>query len=141
VSRYAANTSVPVERSRAEIEKTLVRYGATGFGYSWDRRIRGSGAAEEHAVLVFALGGRRVQLDVVMPEAPKEQRQRWRALLLVVKAKLEAVESGLGTLESEFLANIVMKDGRTVGAAMLPRLTEAVETGRLLPAAGEAGHG
>jgi hypothetical protein len=138
LTRYAANTSVPVERSRAEIEKTLVRYGATGFGYAWDRRIRGSGKAEDHAVLTFMLKDRRVQLDVIMPPEPKEQRQRWRAMLLVVKAKLEAVESGLGTLESEFLANIVMRDGRTVGAAMLPRLTEVVETGRLLPAAGES---
>lgn len=136
MSRYAQNTSVPVDRSRAEIEKTLARYGATGFGYSWDRRVRGSGKVEEHALLVFVLKDRRIQLDVIMPEDAREQRQRWRAMLLVVKAKLEAVESGLGTLESEFLANIVMKDGRTIGAAMVPRLSEVVEFGRLLPPAG-----
>ena len=34
-------------------------------------------------------------------------RQKWRALLLVVKAKLEAVSAGISTLEAEFLANIV----------------------------------
>ena len=31
-------------------------------------------------------------------------RQRWRALLLVIKAKLEAVTAGISTVETEFLA-------------------------------------
>jgi hypothetical protein len=31
--------------------------------------------------------------------------------------------------------NLVMPDGRTIGQAILPRLTEVVNTGRLLPAA------
>lgn len=30
---YADNTSVSVEKSRGEIERTLGRYGATAFGY------------------------------------------------------------------------------------------------------------
>ena len=38
-------------------------------------------------------------------------RQRWRALLLIIRAKLEAVASGITTLENEFLANIVLPDG------------------------------
>ena len=33
---YAKDTSVSVERSRAEIETTLTRYGATAFGYATD---------------------------------------------------------------------------------------------------------
>ena len=37
--RYAEGTSVPVDRSRAEIERALTRYGATGFGYQWERRV------------------------------------------------------------------------------------------------------
>lgn len=31
---YAADTSVPVDRSRAEIEAMLTRRGATAFGYA-----------------------------------------------------------------------------------------------------------
>jgi hypothetical protein len=42
-------------------------------------------------------------------------RQRWRALALVIKAKLEAVTSGISTFEAEFLANTMLPDGRTVG--------------------------
>jgi hypothetical protein len=180
-----------MERSRTEVERTLVRYGASGFHYAWERRehpyphpldcpiCHGSGEHEprktygpqamagtarcprypsgaprtisrEVVIVGFKMkvgqADRRVQLEVPMPhetevgtkaKADAATRQRWRALVLVLKAKLEAVASGISTLEAEFLANVVMQDGRTIGAAILPRLTEACDTGRLLPAAGE----
>lgn len=37
-----------------------------------------------------------------------EVRRRWRALLLCIKGKLEAVESGITTFEEEFLAHLVL---------------------------------
>jgi hypothetical protein len=52
-------------------------------------------------------------------------RQRWRALALVIKAKLEAVESGITSFEDEFLAHVVMPDGQTVGAHIKPRIAVA----------------
>lgn len=145
--RYAQNTSVPVDRSRAEIERVLVRYGASGFGYQWDRRLvpvvptpmNGPKVREQEvASIMFQVKDRRVRLDIPMPSDDREVRQRWRAVLLVIKAKLEAVASGISTLEAEFLANIVTGDGMTIGDKLLPRLTEAVQAGRLLPAAGGA---
>ena len=36
MTKYAATTDVPAEKSRAEIEATLRRYGATGFAYGWE---------------------------------------------------------------------------------------------------------
>lgn len=36
MTRYAQKTTVPVERSRNEIEATLARYGAQQFMYGWD---------------------------------------------------------------------------------------------------------
>lgn len=33
---YAKDTSVPVDRSKAEIERILIRYGADGFMYGWE---------------------------------------------------------------------------------------------------------
>lgn len=173
MSRYAQRTSVPLDRSRVEVERTLVRYGATGFAYSWERREQATPPAahgsycpgrdgkpcthgcpktitREVVIIAFLMQAagatRRVQLEVPMPHerevgtkarAEAATRQRWRALVLVLKAKLEAVASGISTLEAEFLANVVMNDGRTIGAAILPRLTEACDTGRLLPAHGE----
>jgi len=67
-------------------------------------------------------------------------RQRWRALLLVIKAKLEAVTAGISTIETEFLANIVLPDNTTAGEWMLPQIDRAYRTGEmppLLPAAGD----
>src|SRR6266702_1005031 len=66
----------------------------------------------EVVAISFRFKDRRVRLDVPMPaehelgtkaKLDAATRQRWRALVLVVKAKLEAVASGISTLESEFL--------------------------------------
>ncbi len=55
-------------------------------------------------------------------------RQQWQALLLVVKAKLEAVAAGISTLEAEFLANIVLPDNNTAGEWMIPQIEQAYRT-------------
>ena len=60
-------------------------------------------------------------------------RQRWCALLLIIQAKLEAVEGGITTLESEFLANLVLPDGVTVGDWLAPQIEEAYAMGRMSP--------
>ena len=60
-------------------------------------------------------------------------RQRWRALLLIIRAKLEAVESGITTLESEFLNNLVLSDGGTIEEWLAPQVEEAYTTGRMPP--------
>ena len=52
-------------------------------------------------------------------------QQRCRALLLIIRAKLKAVESGITTLESEFLANITLPDGGTMGQWLAPLIEEA----------------
>jgi hypothetical protein len=58
-------------------------------------------------------------------------RQRWRALNLVVKAKLEAVESGIATFEDEFLAYTMLPGGATVGQWLTPQLDEVYRRGDL----------
>jgi hypothetical protein len=146
-ARYAENTQVSSDRSRAEIERTLRRYGATAFAYGWD---------SEAATLMFEITNRRVLFRLPMPnpldkklvltptgkartvkavEAAYEQavRQRWRALALVIKAKLEAVAAGITTVEQEFLAHIVLPDGRTVGQHALPAIGAMYETGEMRP--------
>ena len=54
----------------------------------------------------------------------QEVRRRWRALLLVIKAKLEAVESGISTMDSEFLAFVVLPSGMTFGEWAAPQLND-----------------
>ncbi len=148
MARYAADTRVPVDRSKAEIEQVLTRYGADGFMAGWDSQ---SGMA----MVAFRYRNRHVRMNLPVPKeadykmrASKERiaqdtRQRWRALVLVVKAKLEAVESKVSTFEQEFLPYILMPDGRTIGEIAIPQIAEAYKTGegslRLLPGVVEEG--
>jgi hypothetical protein len=142
---YAENTSVPVERSKAEIEAVLVRYGAEAFAQGWE---------DGRAVIQFKASRRLLRFDLPIPPITdkafrltasgrertkpsiadahaQELRRRWRALLLTIKAKLESVESGIETFEHAFMGNIVMPDGRTVAQHVTPKIEEAYETGRV----------
>jgi hypothetical protein len=58
-------------------------------------------------------------------------RQKWRALNLVIKAKLEAVESGIVTFDAEFLAHLVLPNGRTVADEVVPMVETAYETNQM----------
>ncbi len=141
---YARDTSVPVGRSRNEIEQLLQKHGADGFSYGWTSthdKVEFAWQGKHIRFLlpryvdaqVKALFPRRASWSVSAFTRAREQadRQRWRALLLVVKAKLEAVECGIAMFEQEFLAFIVLADGRTVGDCIVPRLGEG-QTQRLL---------
>lgn len=146
-ARYAAGTDVPTDRSRNEIEKTLRRYGAAQFAYAWD---------DSHAILGFTAHDRQIRFVIPLPDPSDREftitetgrqrsstaaadayeravRQRWRILALVVKAKLEAVESGLFTFEDEFLAHVILPGGVTVADTIRARVAEAYETGQVPP--------
>lgn len=141
--KYAAGTDVSSDRSRAEIERTLERYGARSFMYGWD---------EGRAIVGFVISERQVRFVLPLPDradpeftrtptgrarAATQQReayeqavrQRWRALNLVIKAKLEAVDSGIVQFDAEFLAHIVLPDGRTVGDSVVPSIRGAYDSG------------
>lgn len=153
MSVYAAGTSVPVERSKNEIEASLRRYNATGFGYY----AEGNKAVIAFKVLTKEGSLRGVKMVLELPERAdfvktkqgrdrteraqddeyqKAVRQRWRALCLVVKAKLEAVESGIATFENEWLAYLVMPNGKTVGETVIPAIEIAYSTGKTPPLLG-----
>jgi len=40
MAKYAQSTRVPIEQTRTEIERVLVRYGATGFAYFGRETLR-----------------------------------------------------------------------------------------------------
>lgn len=120
---YAENTKVPVVRSRDELERTLERYGADQFAYGTDG---------EEWIIRFRAHERFVQMRIDKPDDERAQRQRWRALVLVVKAKLESIESGLETFEQAFLANVMLPNGATVGESVEGWIDEAYTSG-LMP--------
>jgi len=142
--KYANKTDVSSTRSRMEIEDTLIRYGASGFGY-----VRQNNTA----MIAFVMENKQLRFTLPLPDpndeefthtpnrgirrSPENQRseyeqaerQRWRALALVIKAKLEAVECGISEFEREFLGNIVLPDGSTAGDFMLPQIEQAYKNG------------
>lgn len=59
----------------------------------------------------------------------KKARSNWRALLLIIKAKLVAVDAGIVTFEEEFLAQIMLPTGETVGDWIVPQIERSYETG------------
>lgn len=140
--RYAEGTSVPVDRTEAEIKKLLVRHGGGGYMF---------GQSQGKALLAFEMKDRRLRFIVPMPELNKtgtnegkvkaEERRRYRALLLVLKAKLEAVESLIVTFDEEFLAHIVIEGNTTVGDRMVPAIPQALKSGGKLPPLLGAGAG
>ena len=48
---------------------------------------------------------------------------------MIIHAKLEAVEIGLSTYDREFMADIMLPDGRTVGQRVLPKIDTAYKGG------------
>jgi hypothetical protein len=137
--RYANETSVSTEQSRMEIERTLRRYGCDEFGYSTRADSASIGFRMRNLSILFRVPlpdpkGREfthtpTKGQLRSPAAQREAweqacRQRWRALALAIKAKLEAVECGITTFEEEFLAHIVTDTGETIGRRMIPRLAE-----------------
>lgn len=152
--RYAAGTEVAPERSRAEIEATLRRYGhadAFAYGRDGDREIIG-----------FRIYGRYVRFTVTMPlesdpviqrtpggkyRSPRERevaiaaehRRRWRVLLLQIKARLEVIEAEghhaeaqkQAAAEREFMAYLLLPDGRTMAEYVGPQLARLYDTGQM----------
>jgi hypothetical protein len=148
MSRYASNTNVPIGRSQEELKDILRRYGADGFGTMERGGI---------AMVLFEFNGLGIRIDVTLPDRADKEfnetdtgrarsedaahkayeqavRQRWRALLLAVKAKLEAVACGISTIETEFMPFVVMPDGQTLGTHLLPKLRQIAVEGNPLKA-------
>jgi hypothetical protein len=128
---YAAGTDVPVERSRAELEKLLSAHGATEFGVFTDR--------EGSSTIIFRIHERMVRQRIVRPDLRTESklmaemRRRWRALILITKAKLEVIAAGDSTFEREFFVDVLLRDGRTVGEAVGGQLASHYEQGEPQP--------
>jgi len=147
---YAKTTSVSRDKSEMQIKGLLRKHGANGIMIGEDSTRVG---------IQFSMAGRHVRFVVPMPTSDDDDikftdggkvregqalqnaieqamRSRFRLLFLVVKAKLEAVESNVVTFEDEFLAHTVMADGLTVGEWAKPQLRVMYDTGNMPPLLG-----
>lgn len=144
--RFAADTSVPEEKTRMEIDRLLRKAGANALGFL---------STETYAEIAFVMRGRKIRMRLSLtadvsrtPEGrrrsesalataqEKETRRRWRCLLLSLKAKLAAVEGGVSSFEDEFLAWTILPGGGTVGDATRARIAEAYRSGANVPLLG-----
>lgn len=152
MGKYAAGTTVEQNRTVQDLEKLLESYGATGFAY---------GKKGSKQLVAFEMQGRSVRFalhlppvndpsviplaqemaraaKVAVPRAPGAAyafiaRQRWRALYLIIKAKLVAIDEGIRTFDNEFSWNVVLPGGETVGELLEPHIDRVYATGHIPP--------
>lgn len=151
---YAQGTSVSVDKSKTELKKIVYQYGAENYKYGEEEDRAMVMFTKDDRIVRFMIGfpppndkmftrtptGRGRDQDTAYKEYEAEQRRRWRALILAVKAKFEVVDSGIATFEEEFMPYILMPGGKTVAEMALPEVRDAYATGsvrdiKLLPGA------
>jgi hypothetical protein len=133
MKRYAEGTTVSVESSRGEITGILAKHGVETMAW---------GSAPSGDQLTFELAGYRFLFRIPKPtadelrsersgefvyphnvdweaKAREEWRRRWRANVLLLKAKLEFADGEASSALRELLPYAQLKDGRTLEEAVL----------------------
>lgn len=151
---FAKGTKVAIETTDHQIKTMLRKAGATAYATFED---------DSGAKIAFRLNDLNIRMSLAMPdresrefthatygargsqprpEAQAEKaweqacRERWRALHLCVKAKLEAINAGVETFEDAFLAHVQTDTGETVGERMKPQLAAIISGNAPLQIAG-----
>jgi hypothetical protein len=133
---YAENTKVSVESSKGDIMALLRKHGVKQQAWAMND--------DEEDILQFWLDGKAYRLNVKAPTTDEifklypnhydtnakidgELRRRWRATLLMLKAKLEFADGVLSDHATELMPYLVLDSGQTVREALaeggLPLLT------------------
>jgi len=137
MKRYAEGTTVSVASSRGEITGILAKHGVVRMG--WQTGPLGD-------ELMFEVDGRTYRLPIRKPtedsevawarsqgqdvryidiasRVEKEWRRRWRATVLLLKAKLEFADGETSTVARELMPYLLTAGGETLG--------DLVEAGRV----------
>lgn len=146
---YAKNTKVSSEKSEREIRDTLKKFGASAYayyeddiriGFSFDyeqRRVKivvdlPDPESEEFIFVIRGARGKQSRTEAEQLLAwQKECDRRWRALVLTIRSKLISVTEKIRTFEQEFLYDIVLPNGQTVGEYVAPQLPLSLQSGKL----------
>lgn len=140
---YAKGTKVDVEKSRLDLEALLAKHGARNRAVVHNDEQALTSIIFEISGRRYRLDVPTPNLESFRPPkvaAPISQgwerwsasrreqwiqqqyeqccRERWRFLVLAMKAKLELVRIGLSTIEREFLADLLLPDGQTASEAL-----------------------
>lgn len=136
--RFAEGTSVSVDTSRGEISGILTRHGVERqawasepegdtlqfelAGHAYRFRIPKPTLEEVQAAWdvdhPYAAPGQRANLDWGK-KTTDEWKRRWRANVLLLKAKLEFAEGEASTVVRELMPYALLRDGRTLEEAIV----------------------
>lgn len=114
-TNYVRGASITAAASQSEIQQMLMASGATGL--RWHRE-------DGKAAIAFRAGPRRFRMVLALPHTadglpPRVTayatakahhdlaRQRWRQLSLLIRAKLDAVDSDIAGFDEEFLGYVL----------------------------------
>ena len=146
---YAAGTSVGEDRSRAELQWLLEKFGADRFGFQVDNAahlakitfmykeayflFRLPLARPEDKQVKFTPGGKARCMNQISQLLACENRRRWRSLCLAIKAMLVGVEDGIFNFGEVFMPYMIWGDGRTTAETLLPVAEDCLKSGGMLP--------
>ena len=147
MTKYAEGTTVAASRSLEEIKSTLIRFGADRNTFTYaemgqrvalqftvkTRVVRMEMTLPEYEAFAKDRYGRRRLEHVIQKDWEAECRRVWRTLAVLVKAKLAAIADGISTFEREFMADLLLPNGETVGQRVIGDLDEAMRTGEVPP--------
>lgn len=120
--KYAEGTKVTVESSRGEITGILAKHGVQRMGWQ---------TSPDGDELLFELKGRNYRFQIKKPtlvevrrdypntysydaKLEAEWRRRWRANVLLIKAKLEFADGGDTSVEREFMPYLLVGGRQTL---------------------------
>lgn len=122
---YAYNTQVKPEKSIEEIKRNLKKYGCQGYQYTEHPD------SNEKAIRFYIPTPQgRLLIHIEIPEIHEKKKsgkteylenESFRALVLIIKAKLNLVELG-EPIEEVFLLNMVTPDGKLLKDVITPDL-------------------
>ena len=146
MTKYAEGTEVSIDQSLLEIRTTLKRYGATKILFFDDAQSLVVNFEMRSRLIRFNIKlppvndfaktpERRIQRSAAQMQQAWEQacRQCYRALLLVIKAKLESIESEIETFDQAFMAHVVLPSGETTSSWLGPQIEQAYKLGQMPP--------
>ena len=143
-SFYTRGDSFSVGDSRQHVEQALLDFGASDVRFSQRGRL---------SAIAFRACGRQFRIEISLPQPDGipavrggvaevhgrevtakvrelSARRFWHSFALSTDAKLAAVTAGVGTLESEFLAHVVLPGNRTVIDELQPVIASAYWSGQ-----------
>lgn len=145
MSRYATKTAVPVDRSMAEVRGILLKNNAqaVAIAESLDaasvqfifenhpyKFIIKYPTFRDHQIQYTKSGKARTETQM-HKEINDEHKRLWRAMVLYIKAAIEAHQSGLVNLKKSLMGNLVLSDGS--GQTVYQRLERDIEKIRANP--------